>query len=94
MLIATAFFWLPSDSNSVSAQEKGKGKNRGGNQGRIWQPPTWQRPIQARGPKDRHGYRNYGQYRRTQVGNRRYSVTRRPFWQNRNRLTRRMRVDY
>jgi len=94
MLIATAFFWLPSDSNSVSAQEKGKGKNRGGNEGRIWQQPTRHRPIQARGRKDTHGYRNYGQYRRTQVGNRRYRLTRRYFWQNGTRLSRYTRVYY
>ena len=41
-----------------------------------------------------HGYKNYGQYRRTQVGNRRYRLVRRPYWRRGVRLTRWVRVYY
>jgi|GEM_PF-1018165 len=41
-----------------------------------------------------YGYRNYGQYRRTQVGNRRYRTVRRIYWRNGIRLTRYVRVYY
>jgi hypothetical protein len=33
-----------------------------------------------------YGYRNYGHYRRTQVGNRRYRTLRRPSWADRRRV--------
>ena len=87
LLIATTFFWLPADSNSVSAQEKGKGHNRS-NHSRVWQPGK------HKGWKNTHGYKNYGQYRRTQVGNRRYHLTKRYYWQDGTRLSRFMRVYY
>jgi hypothetical protein len=41
-----------------------------------------------------YGYRNYGQYRRTQVGNRRYRMVNRYTWQNGRRVTRRVRINY
>ncbi len=89
MLLATTLFWLPSNS-SVSAQEKEKQKNRG-NHSTIWQPGqdngTWRK-------KDAHGYRNYGQYRRTQVGNRRSHLVRRYYVKDGTRLSRLIRVFY
>ena len=95
MLIAITFFWLPTDSNSVSAQpgqNKSQKKNKGGNAG-LWQPgkkgKSWNR-----GRKATYGYRNYGQYRRTQVGNRRYRLAKRYYWQDGSRLSRLVRVYY
>jgi hypothetical protein len=41
-----------------------------------------------------YGYRNYGQYRRTQVGNRRFRWVRRPYWRNGVRVYRTMRIYY
>lgn len=77
MMLATTFFWLPGDSNTVSAQNgQGKGhKSHGsGNNDSIWQEGkhkgNWRK-------KNSYGYKNYGQYRRTQVGNRRYRTVRR-----------------
>lgn len=41
-----------------------------------------------------YGYRNYGQYRRTQVGNRRYRLVRRPYWRRGVRIMRWTRIYY
>jgi len=41
-----------------------------------------------------YGYRNYGQYRRTQVGNRRYRMERRVYWRNGRRYNTRTRINY
>ena len=41
-----------------------------------------------------YGYRNYGQYRRTQVGNRRYRTTRQSIWRNGRRITVTRRILY
>jgi hypothetical protein len=49
----------------------------------------------SRGKKKRYyGYKNYGQYRRTQVGNRRYRYERRYYWRDGSRLSRLIRVFY
>ena len=50
---------------------------------------TWQGRGNHRGwmhKKYTYGYRNYGQYRRTQVGSRRYRTLKRPFWGDRRRV--------
>jgi hypothetical protein len=44
--------------------------------------------------KNAHGYRNYGQYRRTQVGNRRSRWVRRYHTTNGRRISRLVRVYY
>ena len=44
--------------------------------------------------KSYYGYKNYGQYRRTQVGNRRYRYERRYFWRDGSRFSRLIRVFY
>jgi len=95
MLAALTFFWLPAES-TASAQ---KGKNKAGG---MWghsqdyrgrHKGTWRK-------KDSHGYRNYGQYRRTQVGNRRtvgtrrYRMVNRSFWEDGIRRSRLVRVYY
>lgn len=41
-----------------------------------------------------YGYKNYGQYRRTQVGNRRYRMVRRYYWRDGIRLSRWVRIYY
>jgi len=41
-----------------------------------------------------YGYKNYGQWRRTQVGNRRYRWQNRYYWRNGRRYTRRIRIVY
>ena len=40
------------------------------------------------------GYKNYGQYRRTQVGNRRYRYERRYYWRDGNRFSRLVRIFF
>ena len=44
--------------------------------------------------KDAHGYKNYGQYRRTQVGNRRFRTVNRYSWVDGIRRARKVRVYY
>ena len=94
ILAATAFFWLPANAEAVSpygsdataptkkgepSARQGRG-NRGNNRG--------QRRVYPR------RYRNYGQYRRTQVGNRRFRLVRRPYWRNGRRTWRYVRIYY
>ena len=88
MLAALTFFWLPAES-TVSAQ---KVKNEPGgmwnqNVYRSKHKGTWRK-------KDSRGYRNYGQYRRTQVGNRRHRLVKRSYWQDGIRRTRLVRAYY
>ncbi len=97
-LVASLFVFMIAGSMNVNAQGKSKGKYwKSGTvvtkTHRIRTAPTWRR----KGPY--MGYRNYGQYRRTQVGNRRvghrrYRLVRRPYWEDGVRLTRMVRVYY
>ena len=96
LLAATVFFLVPADSNQVSAQP-GQNKSRkvgktGSNVG-LWQPGKRGRSWN-RGRKATYGYKNYGQYRRTQVGNRRYRLAKRYYWNDGTRLSRWVRVYY
>ena len=58
----------------------------------------WDKGHKKRRYKNRnryhYGYKNYGQYRRTQVGNRRYRVVRRYYWRDGIRLSRWVRLYY
>ena len=56
----------------------------------------WHRDADRRRRHNRetYGYRNYGQYRRTQVGNRRFRTVNRYSWLNGRRVTRRVRITY
>ena len=64
--------------------------------------PQWRRgrTIVYQGNRGRrrngrwYGYKNYGQWRRTQVGNRRYRWVNRYYWRSGRRYTRRIRVIY
>ena len=94
MLFAMTIFWLPA-SNVVSAQSRQSVERRNGRgvqpnrQGRVWQGNR-----KRKSPKWKHGYKNYGQYRRTQVGNRRYRSVRRSYWTNGTRVYRWVRIYY
>ena len=67
-----------SFSVDAAASQPGRGKWRG-----------------PKGPKRVYfPYKNYGQYRRTQVGNRRYRLVRRYYWSRGIRLSRWVRVYY
>ncbi len=81
LMLATMFFWMPAAGDNVSAQNgNGKG-NKAGNYGRSHK-------------KNSYGYKNYGQYRRTQVGNRRYRLKRQYYTRDGNRLSRLVRIFY
>ena len=92
MLVGMTFFWLPVDS-TVSAQNRQTKERRNGNPGGNRQQ-IWQGDSHHNGPKWNHGYKNYGQYRRTQVGNRRYRSVRRAYWTNGSRFYRWVRIYY
>ena len=53
---------------TVTAAAQGRGNKSWHRNDHSWR---------AKGPKATHGYRNYGQFRRTQVGNRRYRLAKR-----------------
>ena len=95
LLFATAFLALPVDSYASSdrSNERTNVANYSGAQ--DWR---WRRARRGRGKhkgwKNTYGYRNYGQYRRTQVGNRRYRLVRRYYWDDGMRLSRWVRVYY
>lgn len=61
-----------STENLVLQQRRGRGNRNGG----LWQGNSRRRNGRW------YGYKNYGQYRRTQVGNRRYRMVRRSVWRD------------
>ena len=91
MLMALTFFTLPAVT-TVSAQNGQNKTQKMGkvSNGSIYQPGkngTWRK-------KNANGYKNYGQYRKTQVGNRRSRLVKRTYVRNGERLTRLVRVFY
>jgi len=93
ILTAAAFLiFLPAASNA-----QGRGHGNGGGWHNPHNRSDWQwrgrRRYQGRN-RYTYGYKNYGQYRRTQVGNRRFRLVRRPYWRRGVRLTRWVRVYY
>lgn len=70
--------------NLVLQQRRGRGNRNG----RLWDNRGKRRNGRW------YGYRNYGQYRRTQVGNRRYRTVRRPYYRNGRRYYRLTRIFY
>lgn len=97
MLVAMTFALLPAGGNNVLAQNKQNNGQRNGNNGSNG--GQGQRQNQSRDwnngkKKANYGYKNYGQYRRTQVGNRRYRLVKRSYWDNGSRLTRLVRIFY
>ena len=95
LMFATVVFWIPAEG-STPASQPGKNKSANRNDGErrptLWQGQPRRRRVHPN--KNTHGYRNYGQYRRTQVGNRRYRLVRKPYWRDGSRLTRLVRVYY
>ncbi len=95
MFLGMLFIGLPTEQ-TASAQNKQNVQRRNGNNGNQAgrQRQVWQGNGKRQGPKWNHGYKNYGQYRKTQVGNRRYRMVKRSYWSNGARLYRNMRVYY
>lgn len=88
-MAAFAFVALPANSFDTSAQRSWRGQGRGNHSN--WGDRRWSN----RGKKKRHwGYKNYGQYRRTQVGNRRYRWERRYYYRDGNRYSRLIRIFF
>ena len=87
IMCGIAFILLPQTSSAWESGEpalvaSAAVQNRG-----------WRRKGR-RGPKRHYGYKNYGQYRRTQVGNRRYRLVRRYSWRDGVRVSRLVRLYY
>jgi hypothetical protein len=101
LMVASLVIILPAESAayassdrsaSVSSEnlilQQGRGRGRGGRYDRYWESRgrrrngTW------------YGYRNYGQYRRTQVGNRRYRNVRTSIWRDGRRVSIWRRIFY
>ena len=80
LIAAFTLIALPADSFNVEAQ-RGRQYDRPGNgQGKKkWYPRR---------------YKNYGQYRRTQVGNRRYRWERRYYYRGGRRYSRMIRIYF
>ena len=74
------------DSSALILQQR-RGRGRGRDDG------YWDRRNRRRSGRW-YGYRNYGQYRRTQVGNRRYRTVRRSVWRDGRRVTIWRRIFY
>jgi hypothetical protein len=70
--------------NLVLQQRRGRGRG-----GRNWDDGRGRRRSGSW-----YGYRNYGQYRRTQVGNRRYRTERRSVWRDGRRVSIWRRIFY
>jgi hypothetical protein len=96
ILAATAFFALPTDTPGYADKRAGENfyRENAGLQKRGWDNKGRRRRSNRSRNRSYYGYRNYGQYRRTQVGNRRYRLVRRPYWRNGIRLTRLVRLYY
>lgn len=95
MLFATAFVILPSDSYAATDRSKDRTAISEYTGTQVWRTDRRRRGRgKHRGWKNTYGYRNYGQYRRTQVGNRRYRLVRRPYWNGGVRRVRLVRVYY
>src|SRR3990170_1546816 len=96
MLLAMISFAAPVDNYAAGDQQ---GRNKSAERSRGGQDVRWgddnnrgRRRRTGRRNQNTYGYRNYGQYRRTQVGNRRYRTVRRSFWRDGIRRTRLVRV--
>ena len=85
-------------SSTTSAQGKhgGNGRSNQTSHQRDWQTERarGRRAFGRSHKKYAHGYRNYGQYRRTQVGNRRSHLVRRYYMRDGVRLSRWVRINY
>ena len=85
-IAAFSLIVLPTDGFASDSQRPSFGATNLGFQGRG----------KGRGNKKWYPrrYKNYGQYRRTQVGNRRYRLERRYYYRNGIRLSRTVRIYF
>lgn len=93
LLVAAIIF----TASAALGQGKGNGQNQGNGRNNIsiWEGGQDRGRHRYRGRnRYTYGYKNYGQYRRTQVGNRRYRMVRRSYWRDGIRLFRWTRVYY
>ena len=93
VLSITTFAALPSDA---SAQRWRRDRDRSYS-GYVYSQDRWENRNRRRWRnryRNTYGYRNYGQYRRTQVGNRRYRMVRRYYWNDGVRYSRWQRIFY
>ena len=92
----TFLFGLPLDGFGHSTTSKDTTFGSGSGPQVILRVNQPRRRRARRGGYWRNGtyYRNYGQFRRTQVGNRRYRMVRRYYWDDGRRRTRFVRVYY
>ena len=102
LLAATWVIFLPSQSAALTTDKKNNSVNglatenlvlqqkrgRGNRNGGLWDNRGKRRNGRW------YGYKNYGQYRRTQVGNRRYRTVRRPYYRNGRTYYRLTRIFY
>ena len=97
LIAAFMFVALPTNSFETSAQRRWRDRDRGDysyGRYRRWDNDRYRR-WDGRGRKKRYwGYKNYGQYRRTQVGNRRYRWERRYYYRDGNRFSRLIRIFF
>jgi len=91
LLLTSASLGLPVEAYSSTPKERAVTEYSGG---QDWRWERRRRRGRSRGWKNTWGYRNYGQYRRTQVGNRRYRLVRRYYWDDGRRFTRWVRIYY
>jgi len=85
MLFATAFIALPTDA---SAQRRYRSYDRNSQMSQYWQGNHSRQRRWRNHHKSYYGYKNYGQYRRTQVGNRRFRRTDGNFYDSNTRYRR------
>ena len=96
VIAMTFLFGLPLDGFGYSTTNRETTFNSGSGTQVVLRVGQPRRRRARRGGYWRNGryYRNYGQFRRTQVGNRRYRMVRRYYWDDGRRYTRWVRVYY
>ena len=92
LMAAFSFIALPTGGSEAAAQRRWS-RDRDGHSS-YYRYGRYRRWDNRGKKKSYYGYRNYGQFRRTQVGNRRYRYERRYYWRNGSRLSRLVRVFY
>jgi hypothetical protein len=93
ILFAMTFLVLPLEGYGATDRSSSTAVSQF-SQKRLWQDRQRRGRGKHKGWKNTYGYRNYGQYRRTQVGNRRFRTVRRYYWNDGVRLSRLVRVYY
>ena len=93
LTLFTVGLWLPSNASAAtSPQIYIQTQRRYGDRDR--ERREWRRREMRRRQMSYYGYRNYGQYRRSEVGNRRWRWENRTYYRNGNAYTRRIRIYF